>query len=405
MFPFIMTAVSAHIQRVTFEQGDRCATTKVLRELRNATNKNEANLESIMKSTLNRRHFLGTAAAGTAMLAAPSIVRAAGSPIKVGTYGGFFEDSFKEFIFPEFTAATGIEVNSIAVPTAETWLVQIANAARAKTAPADVSLMAGVPRQRGIDQKLFQTLDESKIPNLANIPDSFKDRYEDGGLVSVGAVSWYITLCTNTDEIAEAPTSWADMWDPKYEDTLGILALPTNSYMLEVTATAFFGGTDILNTRDGISQVFDKLAELVPNVRLWYRDEGAFQQALQDGEIPMGQYYHDVAGLAAAEGFPVRSTFPSEGGILDSGSWIVPTHAEPVDEVHEFINFISDPATQALLSRYLGTAPVVDPSLTDLTADELAAVSSDKTPIIPRYDIYKEHSDWISDRWNQVIAG
>jgi len=265
--------------------------------------------------------------------------------------------------------------------------------------------MAGVPRQRGTDQKLFQTLDESKIENLKHIPDSFKDYYDDGDLISVGAVSWYITLCTNTDEIAEAPTSWADMWDPKFEDTLGILALPTNSYMLEVTATTFFGGTDILSTRDGMSQVFDKLSELVTNVRLWYCDEGAFQQALQDGEIPMGQYYHDVAGLAAAERFPVLSTFPKEGGILDSGSWIVPTHVEPVDEVHEFINFMSDPATQALLSRYLGTAPVVDAALTDLTADELAAVSSDKTPIIPRYDIYKDHSDWISDRWNQVIAG
>lgn len=195
------------------------------------------------------------------------------------------------------------------------------------------------------------------------------------------------------------------MWDPKFKDTLGILALPSNSYMLEVTASAFFGGTDILSTREGMEQVFDKLAELVPNVRLWYRDEGAFQQALQDGEIPMGQYYHDVAGLAADEGFPVRSTFPKEGGVLDSGSWIVPKHAEPIDEIHEFINFTSDPETQALLSRNLGTAPIVDPALTDLTAEELAAVSSEKAPIIPRYDIYKDHADWISDRWNQVIAG
>ena len=192
-----------------------------------------------MNSNLSRRRFLGTAATGAAALAIPSIARAQKAPIKVGTYGGFFEDSFREYIFPDFTAATGIDVNSIAVPTGETWLVQIANAARAKQAPADVSLMAGIPRQRGKDQKLFQTLDESKIPNLANIPDAFQDRYPDGSLMGVGAVSWYITLCTNTEEISETPTSWADMWDPKYEDTLGILALPTNSYMLEITATTF----------------------------------------------------------------------------------------------------------------------------------------------------------------------
>ncbi len=359
-----------------------------------------------MSHSVSRRRFMGTAAAtGALALAAPSIARAAGGPIKVGTYGGFFEESFKEFIYPEFTAATGIEVQSIAVPTGETWLVQIKNAARAKTAPADVSLMAGTPRNEGAGQKIFKSLDESKIPNLKNVPDTFEDRYDDGALFGVGAVSWYITLCTNSDEIPEAPDSWAAFWDEQYKDKIGLLGLASNSYLLEVTAVTHFGGTDILDTKDGIQQVFDKLSEVVPNVRLWYKDEGAFQQALQDGEIPMGQYYHDVAGLAASEGFPVVSTFPKEGGILDSGYWIVPEHAKPVDEIHEFINFMSTPETQASLSRNVGTAPVIDPALTDLTKDELAAVSSPKAPIIPRYDIYQDHADWISDTWNKMIAG
>nr|WP_309504098.1 PotD/PotF family extracellular solute-binding protein [uncultured Roseovarius sp.] len=359
-----------------------------------------------MKSTFTRRRFMGTAAAtGVATLAAPSILRAAGEPIKIGTYGGFFESSFKEFIFPEFTKATGIEVNSVAVPTGETWLVQIKNAARAKTAPADVSLMAGIPRNNGARQKLFQTLDESKLPNLKNMPDRFQDRYEDGGLYGVGGVSWYITLCTNSDEIPVAPESWAALWDSQYEGKIGLLGLATNSFLLEVTATTFFGGTDILDTKEGIQKVFDKLSEVVPNVRLWYKDEGSFQQQLQDGEIPMGQYYHDVAGLAAAEGFPVVSTFPKEGGILDSGYWIVPEYANAVDEVHEFINFMSTPETQALLSRNVGTAPVINTDLMDLSEAELAAVASPLEPIIPRYDIYQEHAAWISDTWNKMIAG
>ncbi|WP_324752092.1 ABC transporter substrate-binding protein [Roseovarius sp. Pro17] len=359
-----------------------------------------------MKNTLTRRRFIGTAAAtGAATLAAPSILSAQGTPLRVGTYGGFFEDSFKAHIFPGFTEETGIEVDSIAVPTGETWLVQIKNAARAKTAPADVSLMAGTPRREGAKQKVFKVIDDSKIPNLSSLSDRFKDRYEDGGLYGVGGVSWYITLCTNSDVIPEAPTSWNALWDSKYEDQIGLLGLATNSFLLEVTATTHFGGTDILSTKEGISEVFDKLAEVVPNVRLWYKDEGSFQQALQQGEIPMGQYYHDVAGLAAAEGFPVVSTFPEEGGILDSGYWIVPEYAEADDEIAAFINYMSKPETQAVLARNVGTAPVVDPALTDLSPEELAAVSSDIEPIIPRYDIYGEHGPFISDRWNQMIAG
>jgi putative spermidine/putrescine transport system substrate-binding protein len=358
----------------------------------------------MFKST--RRSFLKSAgaAAGAVVLTAPSISRAAGKSIRVGTYGGYFEDSFKEHIYPDFTTATGIEVNSVAVPTGETWLIQIRNAARAKKAPVDVTMMAGVPRIRGNLQGQFQTLDEAKLPNAKNLPERFRFRKDDGGLYACGAVSWYITLCSNTDVIKQAPTSWSEMWDPKNADSLGLLALPTNSYLLEVTAVTFFGGTDILNTQDGIGRVLEKLAEVGPNVRLWYKDEGAFQQALQDGEIPMGQYYHDVAGLAAAEGFPVRSTFPKEGGIVDSGSWVVPNHAESVDEVHAFIDYICQPEIQAKLSRTVGTAPVVDRSLTDLTEEEFASVSSSIPPIIPRYDIYLEHGDWISDRWTEIIS-
>lgn len=359
-----------------------------------------------MTSTFTRRRFMGTAAAtGVATLAAPSILRAAGEPIKVGTYGGFFEESFKEFIYPAFTKQTGIEVQSVAVPTGETWLVQLKNAARAGVAPADVSLMAGTPRNEGASQDVFQTLDESKLSNLKNLSDKFQDRREDGGLYGVGGVSWYITLCTNSDEIPVAPDSWNALWDSQYEGQIGLLGLASNSFLLEVTAVTHFGGTDILDTKDGIAQVFAKLSEVVPNVRLWYKDEGAFQQALQDGEIPMGQYYHDVAGLAASEGFPVVSTFPKEGGVLDSGYWIVPKDAKPVDEIHEFINFMSTPATQGILSRNLGTAPVVNRDLLDLTDEEFASVSSPGEPIIPRYDIYGEHGDWISDEWSKMIAG
>ena len=45
---------------------------------------------------------------------------------------------------------------------------------------------------------------------------------QDGKLVAVGAVTWFVTLVSNTEVFPEAPTSWADMWDPKYADSLGL---------------------------------------------------------------------------------------------------------------------------------------------------------------------------------------
>jgi len=364
-------------------------------------------MASVFHPSTRRRFLAGagaTVAAGAAMGALPRRVRAARS-LKVGVYGGYFKDSFDKHIFPDFTKETGIEVQSVAEPTGEAWLVQLQNAARAGQAPADVSMMAQVPRMKGQNAKLWASLDADKLPNRKYLFDRFVHAYDDGGVSGIGAVSWYITLVTNTDVYPEAPTSWAEFWDPANENRLGLLALASNSFLLEITAKTYFDGHDSLKTQDDIKEVLDKLSEVRPNVRLWYRDEGQFQQALQSGEIPMGQYYHDVATLAAADGFPVRSTFPAEGGVLDSGSWCVSKASEKLEEAHVFIDYMCRPDIQAKLARKVGTAPTVERTHLDLSDAEFAAVSSEKEPIVPYYQMYMERGDWVSDQWTAMITG
>ncbi|MFT7391528.1 MAG: putative spermidine/putrescine transport system substrate-binding protein [Paracoccaceae bacterium] len=352
----------------------------------------------------SRRAVLAGGVAGAALLASPSVLRAADRSIKVGVYGGYFKDSFDGNIFPDFTAATGITVESVAEPTGEAWLVQLEQAARAGQAPADLSMMSQVAMLKGGSANLWAKLDESKLSNLGNLLPQFVNRYPDGSLSGVGAVAWYITLVTNTDAYPAAPTSWAALWDPVNADKLGLLALVSNSFLLEVAATTWFGGTDMLSTDEGIAKAMAKLAELKPNVRLWYRDEAQFEQALKSGEIPMGQYYHDVTGLAVADGHPVRSTFPKEGGISDSGAWALTRASKKIDEAHVFIDYMSQPSIQALMSRKVGTAPTIARSLTDLTDEEFAAVSSDIAPILPRYDLYSAKADQLSQMWMEMIA-
>lgn len=368
------------------------------KELRRATDSGLA---------MGRRGFIagaGAVASATA-LGFPAIHVRAAEPLKVGTYGGYFKDSFDQNIYPDFTSATGIEVESVAEPTGEAWLIQLETAARAGVAPADVSMMAQVTRLKGQSAELWAPLDEAKLPNAANLEPHFVQRYPDGRIAAIGAVSWYITLVTNTDVYPEPPTSWKELWNPANEGRLGLLALASNSFLLEITAKTWFGGTELLDTEEGIQQALEKLAEVRPNVALWYRDEGQFQQALQAGEIPMGQYYHDVTGLAAADGQPVRSTFPEEGGVLDSGSWCVSRASQALDQAQVFIDYMCQPEIQATLSRKVGTAPTVRRDLLDLTPEEFAAVASDIPPIIPRYDIYATEGDALNQKWIEMIAG
>ncbi|WP_414653711.1 ABC transporter substrate-binding protein [Geminicoccus sp.] len=357
-------------------------------------------------ATGRRELMLGAAALGVAAGAGlwSRSARAAGT-LKVGTYGGYFKDSFDEHIYPDFTRESGIEVESVAEPTGEAWLVQLQTAAKAGQAPADVSMMAQVARLKGENAKLWATLDEAKLPNAKNLHEHFVHRYPDGGISGIGAVSWYVTLATNTEAYPEAPTSWKAFWEEDNAGQLGLMALASNSFLLEITAKTWFGSTDVLADEAGVQKVMDKLAELVPNVQLWWRDEGQFQQALEAGEIPMGEYYHDVTGLAASKGKPVRSTFPAEGGVLDSGSWCVVNTSPAIAEAHTFIDYMCRPDIQAKLARRVGTAPTVKRELTDLTSEEFAAVGSDIPPILPRYELYVEKDEWISQKWSELIAG
>jgi putative spermidine/putrescine transport system substrate-binding protein len=359
----------------------------------------------LMDRGVTRRTVLGAGVATAGLLAMPAILRAQDKSLKVGVYGGYFKDSFDKNIFPDFTKATGIAVESVAEPTGEAWLVQLEQAAKAGQAPADVSMMSQTSTIKGQATKLWTPIDPAKIANYGDLLPHFVNKYPDGTVAGIGAVAWYITLVTNTDTYKEAPTSWAALWDPANKDKLGLLALVSNSFLLEVTATTFMGGTQALDTEEGLLKAFEKLAEVKPNVRLWYRDEAQFEQALKSGEIPMGQYYHDVTGLAAADGQPVRSTFPKEGGIQDSGNWVLSRASTQVDEAHAFINYMSQPAIQGLMSRKVGTAPTLKRDVLDLTAEEFAAVSSDIAPIIPRYDLYTSKSDWLNQKWTELIVG
>lgn len=362
-------------------------------------------MNRLIATQVSRRSVLGAGLATAGVLAMPSILRAQDKSLKVGVYGGYFKKSFDEHVFPDFTKATGIAVESVAEPTGEAWLVQLEQAAKAGQAPADLSMMSQTSTLKGQSTELWTPLDTSKFKHYGDLLPRFINKYPDGRVAGIGAVAWWITLVSNTDVYKEAPTTWAAFWDKANEDKLGLLALASNSFLLEVTAKTFMGGTNALDTEEGLNKAFEKLAEVKPNVRLWYRDEAQFEQALKSGEIPMGQYYHDVTGLAIADGFHVRTTFPKEGGIQDSGNWVLSRASTKVDEAHAFIDYMSQPSMQGVMSRKVGTTPTLKKEVLDLTPAEFASVSSEIEPIIPRYDLYTSKADWINQKWTELIVG
>ena len=221
--------------------------------------------------------------------------------------------------------------------------------------------------------------------------------------LGVGAMSWFSAMVINPNEVSE-PATWAEFWDSEiYEASLG-LSKNYNSQLLDIIAATFFDGEATFATDEGIMALIEKAAELKPNVALWWSGESQMEQSMKNGDVIGGQYYLDVANLMALDGFPIKPVFPKEGNPQDYGSWCLSSLSEKADEAAEFINFSSDPATQALMSRKIGTAPLVDKSKTDLTDDEFAFVSG--TPSIkPAYEAYLDKETFIKESWDKMLAG
>ena len=248
---------------------------------------------------------------------------------------------------------------------------------------------------------LIAPLDLSKIKGAGNLDSYFVFEGNDGPQ-GVGAMSWFSAMVFNPNEV-ETPASWADFWDTDtFEASLG-LARNFNAGFLDFTAATFFDGEETMMSNDGIIAIIEKAAELKPNVALWWTAESQMEQSMKNGDVVAGMYYLDVANLMALDGFPIKPTFPKEGNLQDYGSWCLTAGSTKAAEAAEFMNFSSEPAVQALMSRKIGTAPLVDKSMTDLTDEEFDFVSGAPS-IKPAYEAYLDNETFIKESWDKMLA-
>ena len=349
----------------------------------------------------------GAAVAGASVLSAvPHFwVKAQARPLQVAVYGGIFKEVMDEVLFAPFRRDTGIAVESRPAPTGPEMYAQIRGAVEQGQAPVDVAMLASSWAIRGARERYWHPYNLQNVPNVQNVPEGLR-RTSDEGLVSVAALAWYINLAYNTRFVREAPTSWADLWNPVYSGQLGLLAHANNSFLLDITAHTFFGGPEILQTQEGILQVMRKLAEVRPHVRMWYLSEATFQQALVSGEVPIGQLYNDVTQVLVDEGLPVRSVFPKEGPVVDRGEWVILRTSERKEEAEAFINYSLRPDVQERITTNLYTIPTIRQDLVTVPDEIRARVIGPgaEGSIVPQYHIYLDWEDWINERWQELIV-
>ena len=211
---------------------------------------------------------------------------------------------------------------------------------------------------------LLEQLDPAKIPNMKDIIPRFKVKD-----VGVGFMTYITTLVYNKDIVKKAPTSWGDLWDPKYK---GKIAIPPpghgSSYQLAVIAAMLNGGDQY-----HMDPAWPALEKLKPNVAYMETNTAILSELLKNGDVHLVMRLPYYFKEYMEKGYPIAVANELKEGIFGftGCACIVKGHPDKLQVAQAFINELLSVDAQTRMANLLWFGP------TNSKVQIPAAISSD----------------------------
>ena len=308
--------------------------------------------------------------------------------------GAIAEEELKIFIWSEymdeenmpaqFTEQTGIKVRLDLYESNEEMLAKLQAGG---VSQYDIIVPSDYIMPALMNQKLLQPLDHSKIPNLKNLKQIFKETTYDPGNKYSAAWQWgTVGLMYRKDKVVNYQNTWAMLFDAKYEKDIGPFWLIDSVREMMGIALLYLG-------YDFNSTVPDEL-KAAADLMIDTKKRGACQ-GFKPG---VGGKNDVVAGTAHAaivyNGDAIQSVtedpdnlafiIPKEGSEIWYDSMCIPAQAPNPDAAHKWINFVLDAQVGADLSNYNQFATPNEASMQYITPEDL-----ENPGIYPTPDIMK----------------
>ena len=192
---------------------------------------------------------------------------------------------------------------------------------------------------------LAETIDASKIPNLANLyPEATKLAYDPGNTFSV-PYTWGTTgLCYRSDLLKAEPTSWNDLLKPSDDVKGKTTMLATDRWLLAAGQLA--DGFSVNETDPAkMEQVNNTLIDAKKTLLAY--DDTTFYSKLVSGEAVLVQAWDGWCNYGIGENADIKYVIPKEGSDLWLDTMVVLKASENKDAAFEFINFMLDAKNHA----------------------------------------------------------
>ncbi|MDR1640796.1 MAG: spermidine/putrescine ABC transporter substrate-binding protein [Clostridiales bacterium] len=246
-------------------------------------------------------------------------------------------------VFQKFTEETGVKTNVSTYSTNEDLLAKV----KASNAGIyDIVVPSDYMVKMMIAEGLLEPLDKPKITNLQNIGQGYLNpSFDPGNVYSVPYMSGVAALVIDTEKVAEDITSFSQILDPAYANSIVALDDP-RAVIGAVSKSLGYS----LNTVDPteLAQTDVKLALLKPNIKLL--DSDSPKSAMLSGEASIGYMWNAEIAICLEESDRFKAVFPEEGCYLFLDNLCVLKGAKNSANANEFINFILRPDVSKLVS-------------------------------------------------------
>lgn len=299
-------------------------------------------------------------------------------------------------VVQQFEKETGIKVNINEYDSNETLYAKLEVNPRVGY---DIVVPSSFYVDRMRRQDMLHTIDKSRLSNLHYLMPSLLNRDFDRHNQYSIPYLWGTTAIV-LDKRYWDPKSvkrWSDLWQPRFRNQL---LMYDNTREVFAVAMITLGYSINDSNPDHIRAAYEKIKELMPNIRLFNDDAVISIYADGDASIGMGQN-GDVA-LAMQDNPNLVYIYPEDGFSIWIDSLVIPKYAPHVDNALRFIDFILRPEiskqiilsigfstpnreTLKLLPLAIRNNPIYNPPASVLKRGHLQKDLQDAVPIYQHY--------------------
>lgn len=309
----------------------------------------------------------------------------------------------------QFTKTTGIKVNYLEViQNNDSFYAKIQPSLQGGQATGyDMIVMTnGWYLTELINHRWLIPLDLSLLPNFEKYasPIVKGPGYDRHNTYTIAWQSGFTGIGYDPHKIDNPPTSFADLFNPKYKGHVGMMSDNTE---LGSAGLLSLGINPATSTRADWQKAANKLKQQRPLVRQYY--DQSYINALERGDIWITQAWSGDIFIANNGGYPdLKFVVPEEGVMHWTDNMAIPLHAAHPRDAIEYMNFVYDPKIAAELAAYINyitPVPAAKPFLakTDpkLAKSPLIFPTTAMTAKAHDYYTFKNYDDFTA--WNNTF--